>query len=209
MKPLGTLRINAPRQALRQALIPLITRFVAEHPTIRFEVSANDHMMDVVSEGFDAGVRLGERVAEDMISVPIGPRLRDAVIATPDYFNSHAKPHHPRDLQQHSLISYRYPSGKTFVWEFQKGSDRVDVEVDAMLTFDDMDCVLDAALQGTGIAYVFEPQVRELIADGKLARVLEQWCPASTGFHLYYPSRRNLSFGMRTFLEFLRASRKN
>lgn len=209
MKPLGTLRINAPRQALRQILVPLITDFSLEHPTIRFEVSANDHMVDVVSEGFDAGVRFGEFIAEDMISIPIGPLVRDAVIATPAYFERLPKPRHPRDLKQHRLISYRYPSGKTFAWEFQKGSDRIDVEVDAALTFDDMDCVLDAALTGAGLAFVFEAQVNDHIAEGKLVRVLETWCPPATGFHLYYPSRRNLSFGMRTFLDFLRANRKS
>lgn len=207
MKPLGTLRINAPRQALRQVLVPLITAFSAEHPSIRFEVSANDHMIDVISEGFDAGVRFGEFVAGDMISIPIGPRVRDAVVATPRYFETQPKPRHPRDLKQHRMISYRYPSGKTFTWEFQKGSDRVDVEVDAALTFDDMDCVLDAALEGAGLAFVFEAQVRKMTTDGKLVRVLEPWCPPTTGFHLYYPSRRNLSFGMRTFLDFLREQR--
>lgn len=207
MKPLGTLRINAPRQALRQSLIPLITSFSAEHPDIRFEVSANDHMIDVISEGFDAGVRFGEFIAEDMISIPIGPRVRDAVVATPDYFEARPKPRHPRDLKQHRLISYRYPSGKSFTWEFKKGNDRIDVQVDAALNFDDMDCMLDAALMGAGLAFVFEAQVSKLIANGTLVRVLEPWCPPTTGFHLYYPSRRNLSFGMRTFLDHLRSHR--
>jgi DNA-binding transcriptional LysR family regulator len=207
MKPHGTLRINAPRQALRQALVPLIAEFSTDHPSIRFEVSANDHMIDVISEGFDAGVRFGELIAEDMISIPIGPRVRDAVVATPGYFETHPKPRHPRDLKQHRLVSYRYPSGKSFTWEFQKGIDRIDVEVDAALTFDDMDCVLDAALEGAGVAFVFEAQANDPVADGRLVRVLEAWCPATTGFHLYYPSRRNLSFGMRTFLDFLREKR--
>lgn len=207
MTPLGTLRINAPRQAIRQVLVSLITDFSAQHPSIRFEVSANDHMVDVVSEGFDAGVRFGELVAEDMISIPIGPRVRDAVVATPDYFATRPKPRHPRDLKDHRCVSYRYPSGKSFNWEFQKGSDHIDVAVDATLTFDDMDCVLDAALQGAGLAFVFEAQVRELIAEGALVRVLDGWCPPTTGFHLYYPSRRNLSFGMRCLLDFVRLRR--
>lgn len=202
--PVGTVRLNVPRAALRHIVLPLIAEFNVIHPQIKFSVAVSNHLVDVVAEGFDAGVRFGELVAEDMIAVPIGPQFNAAVVATSSYFESHGKPRHPKELSRHRCVSYRYPSGRTYLWEFEKGRSRLNVAIEATMTFDDMDCVLDAVLKDVGLGYVFAPQVSALINHSKLERVLEEWCRPTHRFFLYYPGRRHHSYAMRTFLDFLR-----
>jgi DNA-binding transcriptional LysR family regulator len=202
--PVGTLRLNAPRMAARLVLLPLIARFRAAFPDIKVEVVADDTMVDVVAAGFDAGVRYGERIAADMIAMPLGPRHRFAVVATPDYFERHPRPATPQDLAQQQCIRFRYQSGQLYRWEFERGGIELDVEVDGPLTFSDQELMLDAALADGGLAYVFEAQVTEHLASGRLVRVLEDWCPFYPGFFLYYPSRRQLPAPLRAFVDFSR-----
>ena len=202
--PYGTLRINAPRQAARLVLTPLVAAFGKAYPQMKVEITGDDMLSDVVRDGFDAGVRFGELVAEDMIATPIGPPLAFAVVGTPTYFATRPQPRHPNDLKDHDCVCYRYPSGRAYHWEFQRGAKHVEVAAAGRFTFDDMDVVLDTIRESVGLGYVFEKQVAKLVAQGELIRVLEPWCPPLPGFFLYYPSRRNLSFGLRAFVEFAR-----
>ncbi len=206
--PIGTIRLNASRLALREVLIPLMAAFTRKNEHIKFEVKADDLVTDVVAEGFDAGVRFGELVAADMIAVPVGPSFKTALVASPKYLAAHGRPSHPRDLCGHRCVNYRFPSGKKFQWEFAKGKSKLDVEIEGCITIDDLDLVLRAAVEGAGIGYVFESQAKDFVARGKLELLLPEWCPTDRGFHLYYPSRRNLSFSMRAFLDFVRKTQR-
>ena len=204
-KPAGTLRINSARQSARLVLIPLITKFLKAYPDIRVDLVINDALVDVVSAGFDAGVRFGETIAADMIAVPVGPRHRFAVVGSPGYFKKHKPPVTPHDLSKLPCIRYRFSSGAMYRWEFERGGIELDIEVDGPLTLGDQDLMLEAALDGAGLAYVFEQQAEQLIAKRKLVRVLADWCPAYPGFFLYYPSRRQVPAALRAFIDFSRA----
>lgn len=204
-KPAGTLRINSARQSARLVLIPLITKFLKVYPDIRVDLVINDALVDVVSAGFDAGVRFGETIAADMIAVPVGPRHRFAVVGSPGYFKKHKSPVTPHDLSKLPCIRYRFSSGAMYRWEFERGGIELDIEVDGPLTLGDQDLMLEAALDGAGLAYVFEQQAEQLIAKHKLVRVLADWCPAYPGFFLYYPSRRQVPAALRAFIDFSRA----
>ena len=206
--PIGTIRLNASRLALREVLIPILSAFTREHAHIKFDVRADDHVTDVVAEGFDAGVRFGELVAADMIAIPLGPSFKTALVASPKYLAAHGTPVHPRELCEHRCVNYRYPSGKGFAWEFAKGKAKFEVAVEGCITVDDLDLVLRAAIEGAGIGYVFEQQAKDYVARGKLELLMPEWCPTDRGFHLYYPSRRNLSFSMRAFIDFVRKAQK-
>lgn len=204
--PVGLLRINAPRQAIRLALIPLAARFVENYPDVTLDIVSDDALTDVVAEGFDAGVRFGEIIAQDMIAIPLGPSLRFAVVASPEYFERHPKPISPGELQNHVCIRYRFPGRYIYKWEFAKGDAALQVDVTGPLIFEDLDLVTDAAVAGMGIGYVFEQQALQHLREGRLVRVLEDWCARQQGFFLYYPSRRNLSFAFRAFIDFVRQS---
>ncbi len=203
-KPAGTLRINSARQSARLVLIPLITQFLKAYPDISVDLVVNDALVDVVSAGFDAGVRFGETIAADMIAVPVGPRHRFAVVGSPGYFKTHKPPVTPHDLRGLPCIRYRFPSGAMYRWEFERGGIELDIEVDGPLTLGDQDLMLDAALDGAGLAYVFEAQAEQWIARRKLVRVLADWCPAYPGFFLYYPSRRQVPAALRAFIDYSR-----
>ena len=203
-RPTGTLRINAARQAAKLALMPVVTRFLAAYPEIRVEVVIEAALTDIVAAGFDAGVRFGERIAADMIAVPLGPRQRSAVIASPDYLARHPVPRTPHELRSLPCIRYRFSSGVLYRWEFERGGDEIAVEVDGPLTLSEQDLMVDAAMSGLGLAYVFEGQVEALLAEGRLIRVLADWCPYYPGFFLYYPSRRQLPAALRAFVDFAR-----
>lgn len=202
--PHGTLRINAPRQAMRLGLGAIIADFVRRHPQMRIEVAGSDQLDDVVGAGFDAGVRHGQLIAEDMIAVPVGPWVGYAVFATAGYLAERAAPRHPADLKDHACVAYRFPSGKPFRWRFRGPDGPVEVEPSAALTFDDMDLVLDATLAGAGVGYVFEAQGRAHVEAGRLVELLPDCRPAPIRFFLYYPGRTNLSFGLRAFIDFVR-----
>ncbi len=203
-KPAGMLRINSARQSARLVLIPLITKFLKAYPDIRVDLVVNDALVDVVSAGFDAGVRFGETIAADMIAVPVGPRHRFAVVASPSYFKIHKPPVTPHDLRGLPCIRYRFPSGAMYRWEFERGGIELDIEVDGPLTLGDQDLMQEAALDGAGLAYLFEAQAAPLIAKRKLIRVLADWCPAYPGFFLYYPSRRQVPAALRAFIDYSR-----
>lgn len=201
-RPVGKLRINAASTSAQLVLLPVVNRFVAAYPGISVEIDLDNALVDVVSEGFDAGLRFGESVAEDMIAVPIGPRQRSAVIAAPAFFERHARPMTPHDLLALPCIRYRFPSGIYYQWEFERGGTEIDIAVDGPLSLTEQHLMVDAALAGTGIAYVFEGMVERPIAEGRLVRVLEDWCPFYPGFFLYYPSRRQVPGALRAFIDF-------
>lgn len=203
--PTGRLRLNTPRTAARLILVRLVARFSAAFPAVRVELAVDDHLVDIVAAGFDAGVRLSEIIAADMIAAPLGPALRSAVVAHPDYFARRPRPAAPHELAGHACIRYRFDDGSYYRWEFARGDAKLAIEVDGPLTIGDEDLMVDAALEGAGLAYVFEPQVAALVAAGRLVRVLEDWCPEAPGFHLYYPSRRRVPPPLKAFLEFVRA----
>lgn len=204
--PTGTLRITAARQAARLVLMPVATQFVKHYPGMKVEIAADDKLSDVIKEGFDAGVRLGEIVAENMIAVPIGPPVRFAVAATPDYFKSMAPPLQPKDLLAHKCVVFRFPTRESaYRWEFEQGTTRLAIEVNGDIAVNDMDLALDAVLRGAGIGIFHIEQVRELAAAGRLTLVLQDWLVERPAFHLYYPSRRQMPHGFRLFLAFIRA----
>jgi DNA-binding transcriptional LysR family regulator len=207
-KPAGTLRFNAARQSAQLVLLPIVTRFLKAFPDINVEIVINDALIDMVSAGFDAGVRFGETIAADMIAVPIGPRHSFAVVGSPGYFKHRKPPVTPHDLKGMPCIRYRFVSGTLYHWEFERGGIELTIDVEGSLTLSDQDLMVDAALDGAGLAYVFEAQVEKLIARKKLIRVLADWCPAYPGFFLYYPSRRQLPAALRAFVDFTKASAK-
>ncbi len=193
-KPAGTVRITCGDNVLRTVLLPKLTPLLREYPDIALEFDMNYGFRDIVADRFDAGVRLGNTIAKDMIAVPIGPPLRMAVVASPAYFESHPKPKTPRDLTAHRCINQRMPSsGGLYVWDFTRRGKQVNVRVDGPLIFNTSLPQIDAALAGLGVVLLPEDELARPLSDGSLVRVLEDWCPPFAGYHLYYPSRRQPS----------------
>ncbi|WP_426286152.1 LysR family transcriptional regulator [Luteibacter sp. E-22] len=205
--PAGTLRINMPRVTAQLLLPDLLPRFLATYPDIHFEAVDNDSLVDIVALGFDAGIRFLEAVPEDMIAVPIGGEQRGACVASPEYFATHGIPKHPNDLFQHDCIRFRFPSGRLYKWEFEQGATKLDLDVRGRVTFGDFRLSVEAALTGIGVTLVLEDQVADLVREGKLVRVLEDWCPPYPGFMLYYPRQRRVTSALRAFVEFVRDAR--
>ncbi len=204
-RPMGTLRINVARAAAQLVLLPTVTRFLAACPEVRVEIVVDNALADIVAGGFDFGVRFGESLAADMIATPIGPRHRFAVVGSPGYLARHPAPRTPHELRTLPCIRHRFLSGVLYRWEFERGGEAFDVEVDGPLTVSDQDLVVQAALDGLGLAYAFEGQVTEPLAQGRLVRVLADWCPYYPRFFLYYPSRRQLPAAAKAFVAFVRA----
>lgn len=200
----GRLRINAPRSACRLVLAPVIARFLKAHPGVRVELVADDALRDVVGEGFDAGVRFGETLAQDMIAVPLGGPTEFAVVATSGYLAARGAPATPQDLTDHVCVRQRFPSGALFDWEFEKDGAEIRIAVEGPLTVSDQELALDAALQGGGLAYVFTALAAPAMAEGRLSRVLEDWLPPTAGFYLYHSSRRQTPPALRAFLDLIR-----
>lgn len=193
-KPAGTIRITAGEHAARTVIQRGLARLLPQYPDIRVEVVVDYGLVDIVAEGFDAGVRLGEQVAKDMIALRIGPDMRMAVVGSPAYFENRPKPRSPQDLTEHNCINMRLPTyGGLFPWEFEKDGRELKVRVDGQLVFNTLRQRLDSARQGLGLAYMPEDVATACIESGELVRVLEDWCPPFTGYHLYYPSRRHSS----------------
>ncbi|MFT3688445.1 LysR family transcriptional regulator [Paenirhodobacter sp.] len=205
-KPAGTVRINASDFAISSVLWPKLQEFAPKYPDIKVELLLDNGLTDIVTERYDAGVRMGEQLAKDMISVRIGPDFRFGVVGSPSYFEGCEVPEKPQDLMQHKCINYRFPSsGGLYVWEFDGGDGReIKVHVDGQLVFNNIFHVLDAALAGQGLGYVPEEIALPHIAQGRLRRVLEGWSPYWDGYHLYYPSRRLSSPAFVTFVEEMR-----
>jgi DNA-binding transcriptional LysR family regulator len=204
-RPSGTIRITTPDHAAQTVLWPVIDRFLFDYPDVHIEIDADTSLTDIVAERFDAGVRLGEQIAKDMIAVRIGPQLRMAVIAAPSYFAAHGKPKTPHDLTRHKCINLRMrSSGGLYVWEFEKNGKEVNVRVEGQITFNGAAPIMEAVRSGHGIAYVMEDRAKPLIESGAAVRVMESWCPWFDGYHLYYPSRRQPTPAFSLLVEALR-----
>ena len=190
-KPAGTIRINAVEHAAEAYIYPALQTLLPNYPDIRVELTVDYELVDIAAERFDAGVRLGEHVDKDMIAVRISPDMRQSVVASPAYFALHARPNTPQDLVAHFCINLWLSGSRGhYVWEFSKGGREPKVRVDGPLTFNDIGLIRQAAIDGVGIANLPEPYVAPQVAEGRLVRVLEDWCPPKPGYHLYYPSRR-------------------
>ena len=190
-KPAGTIRITATDYAADTILWPKLTKFLRHHPDIKIEIIIDYGLTDIVAQRFDAGVRSGEQVAKDMIAVRIGPDMRIAVVGAPSYFKMRSEPKRPQELIGHNCINLRLPTyGGLYAWEFGKDGRELKVHVEGQLVFNATFQMLNAALAGFGLAYVPEDVAQPHLAKGRLKRVLEEWCPPYSGYHLYYPSRR-------------------
>jgi len=203
--PSGTLCINAARIATRHFLMPLLADFSRLYPDIRVEVTASDLLVDIVQQGYDAGIRLSAIVEKDMIATPIGPPLRPRVVATPEHFARYGIPAHPEALVDHPCVVFRYPSGRPYLWEFSHDNQPLNVAVRGNIVVDDLDAELDAVLHGAGAGLLLHEQVADYLQQGRLVSVLEEWLPERAGFQLYYPNREYMSCGLRTFLDYIRS----
>jgi DNA-binding transcriptional LysR family regulator len=207
-KPAGTIRITAGEHAVDSVLWPALTKFLPRYPDIKVEITTDHALTDIVTQRYDAGVRSGEQVAKDMIAVRIGPDMRMAVVGTPSYLSKRSIPKKPQELTEHDCINLRLPTlGGLYAWEFEKGSRELRVRVDGQLTLNSSSQMLDAALGGFGLAYVPEDLAQPYLNKGVLKRVLEDWCPPYSGYHLYYPSRRQSSPAFTLLVEALRYRR--
>jgi DNA-binding transcriptional LysR family regulator len=190
-RPSGTIRITAHDHAVRTVLWPALARLLPDYPDINVEVVIDYGLTDIVAERYDAGIRSGEIVAKDMVAVRVGPDMRSAVVGAPSYFANRPRPETPQALTAHTCINLRLPThGGLYAWEFEKDGREPRVRVEGQLVFNGTAPMLDAALAGFGLAYLPEDSVRAHLADGRLIRVLDDWCPPYAGYHLYYPSRR-------------------
>ncbi len=204
-KPAGTIRITAGEHPAISVLQPALKRFLPDYPDIQVEIIIDYGLTDIVAEGYDAGVRMGEQVAKDMIAVRVGPDMRMAVVASPGYFQQYPRPQIPQDLTAHKCINVRLPTyGGLFPWGLEKDGREVKVRGEGQLVFNSLSMRLSSALDGLGVAYMPEDQVLPYIADGRLVRVLEDWCPSFPGYHLYYPSRRQQSPALALLVDVLR-----
>ena len=193
-KPAGKLRITTGEHSAITVLQPVLAKLLPDNPDLNIEIIVDYGFTDIVAEGFDAGVRLGPQVAKDMIALRIGPDMRMAVVGSPAYFARHAVPRTPNDLTAHNCINLRMPThGGLYVWEFEKNAQEVQVRVEGQLVFNTIAMRLEAAIQGLGLAFMPEDLVEDAVAQGRLIRVLEDWCEPFSGYHLYYPSRRQNS----------------
>lgn len=209
-RPAGTLRLNVPVSAVRLTLPAIVPLFLAAYPEIRLEIVAEDNYVDVVAAGYDAGIRYDERLEQDMIAVPIGPRIqRFATAASPAYLDRHGRPQHPRDLLSHPCLRARSTSGAMTPWEFERDGEVVQVEPSGPLVVQigaGVDLAVDAAIAGTGIVSLFEDWLRPHFDSGALEPVLEPWWQSFSGPFLYYPGRRHLPAPLRAFVDFIKAS---
>ena len=204
-KPAGKLRITAGEHSAIRILHPVLAKLLPDNSDLTIEIIVDYGLTDIVAEGFDAGVRLGEQVAKDMIAMRIGPDMRMAVVGSPTYFTRYSRPAIPSDLMEHNCITLRMPTyGGLFLWEFEKDGQELKVRVEGQLVFNNIAMRLEAALQGLGLAYMPEDLVLEHVAQGRLIRVLTDWCEPFSGYHLYYPSRRQSSPAFTLLREALR-----
>lgn len=204
-KPAGTVRITAGEHAAISVLAPALDKFLPDNPDVKIEITVDYGLTDIVAERYDAGVRLGEQVAKDMIAVKIGPEMRMAVVGAPSYFRQNPWPEKPEDLTGHNCIQIRMPThGNILSWEFEKDGHELRVRAEGQLVFNNIAMRLDAARRGLGLAYMPDDQVAEQIARGELVRVLEDWCAPFPGYHLYYPNRRHASPAFSLVVEALK-----
>jgi DNA-binding transcriptional LysR family regulator len=204
-KPAGTIRITTTAHAANTILWPKLAKVLPEYPEIKVEISIEQGLTDIVAGRYDAGVRLGEQVAKDMIAVRIGPPARMAVVGAPSYFSKRPLPKRPQDLIAHDCINLRLPTlGGLYAWEFEKGRRQLKVRVEGQWVFNGLEMILSAAMAGFGLAYLPEDVVQAPVAKGTLLHVLGEWCPPFPGYHLYYPSRRQATPAFAVLVEALR-----
>ena len=203
-KPAGLLRLTVPPPAANLLLAPLLSRFLAHYPAIDLEISVDAALTDIVAGRFDAGMRAGDRIEQDMIAVRIGEEIRGVVVAAQDYLARHPRPATPRDLQTHNCIRFRFPSGVIVPWQFERKGKKVEVAVEGRLTVNDPELAIRAALDGVGVLYTALGYAAPEIKAGRLVPLLEDWRIGSAAFFLYYPSRRQVPQPLQVFIEFLR-----
>lgn len=202
--PAGTLRLNTSEGAAQMVLTPVVLEFLRRYPDMRVDIVTDRSLVDIVAGGFDAGIRLAESVPQDMIAVAITPPLSFAVVGSPEYFATCKKPKAPADLLAHNCIRVRFPSGAIYKWEFEKRGEAVSVDVRGALTLDSHYLMLEAALQGAGLAWTNDFAASEYLACGRLVRVLADWTPSYPGLRLYYPANRHIPAGLRAFVALAR-----
>ncbi|AZO18955.1 LysR family transcriptional regulator [Mesorhizobium sp.] len=209
-RPAGTLRINASRVAAMRFIAPILGDFQRVYPDIALTVVVDDMLTDIVESRFDAGIRLGERLEQDMVAVKLSGELQLAAVAAPAYLAGRAVPRHPKDLHQHRCINFQWPgAGDIYRWEFSRGKRSLEIALKGSLTLNDTELMIHAALGGAGVAYMIDYQVQPWIENGRLVRFLEAWSPRFPGFYLYHPSRRHVPPALRAFIDFvLRKSRE-
>ncbi|OAE43409.1 LysR family transcriptional regulator [Agrobacterium tumefaciens] len=203
-RPAGPLRITLPRLAAEDLIVPRLGEFLRLYPEISLEISTDDRFEDIVAKGFDAGLRLGEHLDADMIAVKASGEWRGAIVGSPSYFADNPPPHDPRDLIRHRCIRRRFASGLIYRWELEKDGKPLVVDVQGPLTLSDQSLIRRAAIDGAGLAFVFEQRVEDDIRQGRLIRVLDEWCAPFDGFYIYYPSRRQMRPALRAFVDFFR-----
>lgn len=203
--PSGTLRINTSRIAAHMVIAPVMAAVLRAYPELSLEIVEDNGLIDIVGAGFDAGIRFGERVPEDMVAVPLGPPCRFAVVAAPAWVDAHGTPAHPTGLLAHECVRYRFPSGRLFHWEFEKDGELLELDVKGRITVSEQELAVEAALQGIGPAFLFESSARDALGRGALVRLLEDWCPWLPSFMLYYPRQRRISSALRMFIDMARA----
>ncbi|MER9654923.1 LysR substrate-binding domain-containing protein [Mesorhizobium sp. M0152] len=207
-RPAGSLRINVPRVAATRFIAPILGDFQRAYPDIALTVIVDDTLTDIVGGRFDAGIRLGERLEKDMVAVKLSGDLQMAAVAAPAYLENRAIPRHPQELHQHQCIKFQWPGGgNLYRWEFARGKRALEIAVEGSLTVNDTELMLHAALDGAGVAYMFEYQVRPWIENGRLLRFLEGWSSSFPGFYLYHPSSRQVPPALRVFIDFMRLRR--
>ncbi|WP_213775765.1 LysR family transcriptional regulator [Bradyrhizobium sp. dw_78] len=202
--PAGTLRLNTSTGAARQMMEPIILEYLRRYPDMTVDIVTENRLIDIVVDGFDAGFRLAELVPQDMIAVPVGPKLRFAVVGSPVYFENHQQPNTPADLLQHRCIRMRLPSGAIYHWEFERHGEEAAIDVNGPLILDEPHLMLEAARAGVALAYLSEWNVAPDLASGALVRVLEDWTPPFPGLCLYYSGRRHVPAGLRALIDLIR-----
>ena len=209
-KPAGTIRITATEYAVQAILMPALSRILPKYPDINVEALVDYGLTNIVAAQYDAGIRPGELVAKDMIAVRVGPDLRMAVVGSPSYFAERKRPKTPQDLTNHNCLNLRLPThgGSLYAWEFEKDGRELNVRVEGQLVFNSASLLLEGALKGLGLAYLTEGHVQPYVSRGELVRVLSDWCPPFSGYHLYYPSRRQPSPAFALLVDALRYRRK-
>lgn len=202
--PAGLLRINTSEGAAQRVLVPVMLELLRRYPELRLDLITENRLVDIVKEGFDAGIRLLEGVPQDMVAIPFGPKLRFAIVGSPAYFATHPKPRTPADLRRHACIRMRKRSGGFHAWELERNGEELTVAVDGPLTLDADSLIRDAAVHGAGLAYLSEWAIESQLADGSLVRVLGSWLPPWPGLCVYFPGHRHMPAGLRAFVDLVK-----
>lgn len=202
--PSGTVRINASEGAIRMVLRPVLAHFLRSFPQVHLDIVSDGRLGDIIDNGFDAGIRLAEAVPLDMVAISLTDTVRFAAVASPDYFTARDRPVVPQDLYRHDCIRFRFEGGAIYRWEFEHGGTTEAINVTGPLTLTDQQLMVDAAIDGIGIAFVPDHLVVEALREGRLERVLDEWCPSIPGLRLYYPGHRHISAGLRALIDMIR-----